>query len=178
MQGACIVWVCIPNMVLILPSAEPLNSVHKFDLLNNRSIFLSPTQHCTHGFPLAPTCMTFDTNRKVLFIGTASGELRMWVDSTLAALRSPRPSPSTASDQILEVGAAWEWGGSGLGLRWEWLGNEVGAAWDWGGSGLGTRLGVTWEWGYSALATSLADLTLFPSFSEHLRIRCLHGRCW
>jgi len=150
MQGACIVWVCILNMVLILPSAEPLNSVHKFDPLNNGSIFLSPTQHCTHGFPLAPTCMTFDTNRKVLFIGTASGELRMWVDSTLAALRSPRPSPSTASDQILEVGAAWEWGGSGL----------------------GTRLGVTWEWGYAALATSLADLTSFPSFSEHLRIRC------
>ena len=38
--------------------------------------FLLP-QHCTHGFPLSPSCMTFDPHRKVLFIGTTSGELRM-----------------------------------------------------------------------------------------------------
>ncbi len=36
-------------------------------------------QHCAHGFPLGPSCMTFDPHRKCLFIGTSTGELRMYV---------------------------------------------------------------------------------------------------
>ncbi|KAL5473173.1 hypothetical protein EMCRGX_G027621 [Ephydatia muelleri] len=34
-------------------------------------------KHCTHGYPLGPSCMAFDEYRRVLFIGTASGELKM-----------------------------------------------------------------------------------------------------
>ena len=38
-----------------------------------------PLQHGTHGFPLGPSCMTYDPYRHVLFFGTNSGELKMFV---------------------------------------------------------------------------------------------------
>ena len=42
-------------------------------------VSLSPLQHGTHGFPLGPSCMTYDPYRHVIFFGTNSGELKMFV---------------------------------------------------------------------------------------------------
>ena len=40
-------------------------------------LFSVALQHGYHGFPLGPSSMTFDPYRRLLYIGTNSGEIRM-----------------------------------------------------------------------------------------------------
>ena len=57
-----------------MQSKMKLKSTYMFYPSTDSCLF---AQHGYHGFPLSPSAMTFDPYRRLLYIGTSSGDLRM-----------------------------------------------------------------------------------------------------